>query len=633
MWDDWKSTSWIDGEENSFDSSANVLSSLVEIPHSPRRNSYADSQPNMSSWNTSYHAVDTVNLNVSERSIQPNVPDFSEQSPMMPMQWMDTSTQQQTVLSTQELSSPETVFSPNFLEKEAALFDGPFPSMDLASLVQDTTVQSMEEKDGSFVASWFDDRTDNRFNGQNDFQHHQPHYSPPQFDKPRATQSEQKNISYKVEPDATLNNNHPAQYDQQASMAPLASKLEEGKQPISQLPNIQGYPQMMVPGVIMYTMPVMGNFPPQMYGMMPVGMPLQMNIASGMQFQQPSPFAPRNEMPFDVNTTATGQAEEKSPNQAAHTAQATPFIKPSHFVNPAMLHYPTNHSMPVPALSTNGHFAAFQPIAEPPNRKPNFVNIARKPEKPQASSILKSLMEEEAKKKEKKLERNRDSARESRRKQQSYVGVLENGIKRLQINREYIVSYQWGLTKTDTRQSSSQKDQFGIGQFISIVCGEVEFPSYVEDIHVLKRLMASTRHRRAVMSLSGRWRAQLVAKCFAQIGTFLARIRDRIIALQIISQLGSPFTKDLENILRLTHTQKQQLGALHLYDQIRSEIYAFILAAKSITALQAQAHNIVYHASALELPFSQVCASKQLHQLLQFTENEDMMPEDMLFQV
>ncbi|POM66639.1 Hypothetical protein PHPALM_17471 [Phytophthora palmivora] len=67
---------------------------------------------------------------------------------------------------------------------------------------------------------------------------------------------------------------------------------------------------------------------------------------------------------------------------------------------------------------------------------PAFVNIARKPEEPEVSSILKSLMDEEAKKKEKKLERNRDSARESRRKQQTYVETLENGIKRLQINRD-----------------------------------------------------------------------------------------------------------------------------------------------------------------------------------------------------
>ncbi|KAG1693223.1 hypothetical protein DVH05_023688 [Phytophthora capsici] len=59
---------------------------------------------------------------------------------------------------------------------------------------------------------------------------------------------------------------------------------------------------------------------------------------------------------------------------------------------------------------------------------PGFVSIARKPEEPEVSSILKSLMDEEAKKKEKKLERNRDSARESRKKQQTYVETLENGI-------------------------------------------------------------------------------------------------------------------------------------------------------------------------------------------------------------
>eukprot|EP00644_Phytophthora_capsici_P012749 jgi/Phyca11/13787/fgenesh1_pg.PHYCAscaffold_5_\ len=53
-----------------------------------------------------------------------------------------------------------------------------------------------------------------------------------------------------------------------------------------------------------------------------------------------------------------------------------------------------------------------------------FVSIARKPEEPEVSSILKSLMDEEAKKKEKKLERNRDSARESRKKQQTFFSYL-----------------------------------------------------------------------------------------------------------------------------------------------------------------------------------------------------------------
>nr|CCA22396.1 conserved hypothetical protein [Albugo laibachii Nc14] len=592
------------------------------------------SQSNLSSWNTSIQSGDTVNTDVSEHTIQTNKSYLSRPKPAMPMYYVDNSAQQQTAMSTNQLPGPDTGFSPVFLDKEDDLFDTPLPSMDLASLVQDTQAHLVEEKDSSVVTSWFEDRPNNELNGQNDFQYHRFHPSQVQSGTTPMAQPDfafQRNLSPKSEPHTVPRNNHSLHHNQRVPMANVASNSEQGKQPMNPPSNIQGYPQMMVPGVIMCTMPVMGNFPPQMLGMMPVGMPFQMNVAPGMQFPHTSPVIPSNGMPYSVKPSPSAQAKEDTMNRAAPPAQATPFMEPTGFVNPTMLLYSSGHPVSGQGLSSFGQFAAFQPVVEPLNRKPNFVTIARKPEKPQASNILKSLMQEEAKKKEKKLERNRDSARESRRKQQSYVGMLENGIKRLQLNREYIASYQWGLTTTENQQNLSQKEHFGINQYLSIVCGENEYPSYVEDFHVLEKLIASTRHRRAVMSLSGRRRGQLVAKCFGHVGTLLARIRDLIIALQMLSQVDSPFTKDLETVLQLTHTQKEQLSALHLSERIRSEIYAFIMIAKAFTALQTQAHKIVHHASALELPFSRVCASKQLQKLLQFAENEDTQLKELLY--
>ncbi|KAG6965459.1 hypothetical protein JG688_00007184 [Phytophthora aleatoria] len=253
---------------------------------------------------------------------------------------------------------------------------------------------------------------------------------------------------------------------------------------------------------------------------------------------------------------------------------------------------------------------------------PGFVSIARKPEEPEVSSILKSLMDEEAKKKEKKLERNRDSARESRKKQQSYVETLENGIKRLQINRDLVRSYRWGLSGPGfgPLPCPNSPQMFDWKNRVEVVTGRTEAFASIQNPANFQSLMRLNRQRRTLaMQLGERERA--VWKCFVFVGRQLAAMRTRVLQVQMLRTFSeNPLAMELDALLNLTADQKLQLQC-HAQQMFNEEVVELTKLFKIFFALRNEALRLNMMSPTLERYFREACSFDQLQKLLQWTEN------------
>ncbi|KAG3118939.1 hypothetical protein PI124_g11576 [Phytophthora idaei] len=253
---------------------------------------------------------------------------------------------------------------------------------------------------------------------------------------------------------------------------------------------------------------------------------------------------------------------------------------------------------------------------------PGFVSIARKPEEPEVSSILKSLMDEEAKKKEKKLERNRDSARESRKKQQSYVETLENGIKRLQINRDLVRSYRWGLSGPGfgPLPCPNSPQMFDWKNRVEVVTGRTEAFASIQNPANFQSLMRLNRQRRTLaMQLGERERA--VWKCFVFVGRQLAAMRTRVLQVQMLRTFSeNPLAMELDALLNLTADQKLQLQC-HAQQMFNEEVVELTKLFKIFFALRNEALRLNMMSPTLERYFREACSFGQLQKLLQWTEN------------
>ncbi|ETL31733.1 hypothetical protein F441_15925 [Phytophthora nicotianae CJ01A1] len=252
---------------------------------------------------------------------------------------------------------------------------------------------------------------------------------------------------------------------------------------------------------------------------------------------------------------------------------------------------------------------------------PGFVNIARKPEEPEVSSILKSLMNEEAKKKEKKLERNRDSARESRRKQQTYVETLENGIKRLQINRDLVRSYRWGLSGPGfgPLPCPNSPQMFDWKNRVEVVTGRTEAFASIQNPANFQSLMRLNRQRRT-LAMQHEERQRAVWKCFVFVGRQLAAMRTRVLQVQMLQTFSdNPLAMELDALLNLTADQKLQLQC-HAQQMFNEEVVELTKLFKIFFALRNEAIRLNMLSPTLERYFREACSFDQLQKLLQWTE-------------
>ncbi|CAH0513473.1 unnamed protein product [Peronospora belbahrii] len=315
---------------------------------------------------------------------------------------------------------------------------------------------------------------------------------------------------------------------------------------------------------------------------MPMGMNMQMPLRRNMQQQQ---MNPHSRLSGDIEMTSAFSTETASARGS--------MLKPARTLQPN---------------SACGG--------------PGFVNIARKPEEPGVSSILKSLMEEEAKKKEKKLERNRDSARESRRKQQTYVETLENGIKRLQINRDLVRSYRWGISGPGfgplPRPNSPEMSDWN--SRVAVVTGRTEAFSNIQNPANFQSLMRLNRQRRT-LATQYQERELAVWKCFVFVGRELAAMRTRVLQVQMLRTFSeNPLAKELDALLNLSVDQKLQLQC-HAQQMVNEEVVELTKLFKIFYALRNEALRLNILSPSLERHFRETCSFGQLHRLLQWTES------------
>ncbi|KAF4322621.1 hypothetical protein BBO99_00003768 [Phytophthora kernoviae] len=209
-------------------------------------------------------------------------------------------------------------------------------------------------------------------------------------------------------------------------------------------------------------------------------------------------------------------------------------------------------------------------------------------------------MDEEAKKKEKKLERNRDSARESRKKQQTYVESLENGIKRLQINRDLVRSYRWGVSGPGfgPLPCPNSPQMFDWKNRVEVVTGRTEAFANLQNPASFQSLMRLNRQRRTlVMQHEERERAML--RTFS----------------------NNPLAMELDAELNLTADQKLQLQC-HAQQVFNEEVVQLTALFKVFFALRNEALRLNILSPALERYFRESCSFDQLQRLLQWTETQ-----------
>ncbi|GLE04058.1 hypothetical protein PINS_up012969 [Pythium insidiosum] len=396
---------------------------------------------------------------------------------------------------------------------------------------------------------------------------------------------------------------------------------------------LSGATGMMIPSFMMYPMPMMGNYPAAAaaaaaaMGMMPMGM--QMGAMNHLQMgalnQMGVPMGPMGmpmgspalgmQMPMGVPMGPMGALQMAS--MGVPLANVPPSSGAVNGSVGADLTADGSGQRPIKALQPKD--------ASVPGRSPGFVSIARKPDEPEVSGILKTLMEEEAKKKEKKLERNRDSARESRKKQQTYVETLENGIKRLQINRDYVVSYRWGVAGPMTlpkimsgeafneRETSEWKDR------VNIVTGKSESFSSLQNPANFETLMKVNRQKRS-LSMPQDDKARAVIKCFICIGRMLSLLRARILELQVFRDMESnPLGQELREVLQLSEEQRLTLQC-HSNRVFAQEVLEMVKLLKVFVVLREKALQLNVLSPSLERYFQEVCSMDQLQRLLQWSE-------------
>ncbi|RLN45091.1 hypothetical protein BBI17_003832 [Phytophthora kernoviae] len=242
---------------------------------------------------------------------------------------------------------------------------------------------------------------------------------------------------------------------------------------------------------------------------------------------------------------------------------------------------------------------------------------------PEVSSILKSLMDEEAKKKEKKLERNRDSARESRKKQQTYVESLENGIKRLQINRDLVRSYRWGVSGPGfgPLPCPNSPQMFDWKNRVEVVTGRTEAFANLQNPASFQSLMRLNRQRRTLV-MQHEERERAVWKCFVVIGRKLDAMRTRVLQVQMLRTFSNnPLAMELDAELNLTADQKLQLQC-HAQQVFNEEVVQLTALFKVFFALRNEALRLNILSPALERYFRESCSFDQLQRLLQWTETQ-----------
>ncbi|RLN63468.1 hypothetical protein BBJ29_004663 [Phytophthora kernoviae] len=242
---------------------------------------------------------------------------------------------------------------------------------------------------------------------------------------------------------------------------------------------------------------------------------------------------------------------------------------------------------------------------------------------PEVSSILKSLMDEEAKKKEKKLERNRDSARESRKKQQTYVESLENGIKRLQINRDLVRSYRWGVSGPGfgPLPCPNSPQMFDWKNRVEVVTGRTEAFANLQNPASFQSLMRLNRQRRT-LAMQHEERERAVWKCFVVIGRKLDAMRTRVLQVQMLRTFSNnPLAMELDAELNLTADQKLQLQC-HAQQVFNEEVVQLTALFKVFFALRNEALRLNILSPALERYFRESCSFDQLQRLLQWTETQ-----------
>lgn len=412
---------------------------------------------------------------------------------------------------------------------------------------------------------------------------------------------------------------------------------------------------MMIPGFMMYSMPMMGNYPNNMaagapqghpMGMMPMGMgmnPMQMPIGMGMGMGLGMGMPMQMGMGMSMNPMqmAALNAMGISMNMPFMDMNAAQAMQQQQANGGNPMQQQSNQAQP---METSQAALAPQLLAKAPtpnglaSKDPGFIQIARKPEEPEVSSILKALMDEEAKKKEKKLERNRDSARESRKKQQTYVETLENGIKRLQINRELVISYRWGVTGPNfgILPCPNSPAMYDWKNRIHITTGANEGFANIQNPASFHTLMQMNRQRRS-LALPRDERERAIAKEFSVIGRQLADLRQRVLEIQVLrtfmfspaDNAAAAATSELAQALQLTQAQKLQLQC-HAQRVLREQAAELVKLFKIFMALRNEAVRMSLVVPSLDVYFQGVCSPEQLHRLLQWTQTHRQVVEESL---
>lgn len=236
------------------------------------------------------------------------------------------------------------------------------------------------------------------------------------------------------------------------------------------------------------------------------------------------------------------------------------------------------------------------------------------------SSILKSLMDEEAKKKEKKLERNRDSARESRRKQQTYVETRERYQASADQPRPRPL-LPMGRQRARLWSSScpNSPQMFDWKNRLEVVTGRTEAFSSIQNPANFQSLMRLNRQRRT-LAMQQLERERAVWKCFVFVGRQLAAMRTRVLQVQMLRTFSeNPLAMELDAVLNLTADQKLQLQC-HAQQTFNEEVVELTKLFKVFFALRNEALRLNIMSPSLERHFRDACSFDQLQKLLQWTE-------------
>ncbi|CAK4085343.1 unnamed protein product [Aphanomyces euteiches] len=322
----------------------------------------------------------------------------------------------------------------------------------------------------------------------------------------------------------------------------------------------------------------------------------------------PTPYGMNHQVPptasafgFDPTAaTSSFGAPSMHPMMAAPAQQAPPnFLM---YNNNSMLNaYPNpmmNAFMPSP-YGAPPMFPFVMPTNPPPPlllAKPPLkpqVPLARKPGTGEISSMLQSLLDEEAEKRDKKLERNRDSARESRKKQQKYVEVLEDGIQHLQISKDALLRHHFGRSPVEPSQLDLMSGASPLSPSFAVV-------------------MQSARQRR----LLGQPKADHLEKVFAALVRTISLLQSSLMEMHMLYNAKS---NGLNDVLGLTPTQITQLDELAATVRQQQTVKVALLV-KAFKALRRQAFELGAFAPSLDVYFRAVLSPEQVAKMVTWTE-------------